>query len=209
MKEMQELLELTVKEGASDLHLSAGHPPVMRIARKLIPLVRREVLNSDQIQTLLSDLMSEEQKARLEEERQVDFSYAFKDTARFRINVFYQSQSVSAALRRIPQKIQTIEELNLPSVIHRLTEVNQGFVLVTGPSGQGKSTTLAAMIEEINQNRTAHIITIEDPIEYIFDDKQSIIDQREVYRDTPDFTSALRETFRLDPDVIMVLEMRD
>lgn len=209
MKEIQELLELTVKEGASDLHLSAGHPPVMRIARKLIPLVRREQLQSEQIQTLVSTLMSEEQKVRLEKEKEVDFSYAFKDTARFRINVFYQSQSVSAAFRRIPQKIQTIEELNLPSIMHQLAKVHQGFVLITGPSGQGKSTTLAALVDEINQNRAAHIITIEDPIEYIFDDKQSIIDQREVHRDTPDFASALRATFRQDPDVIMVGEMRD
>lgn len=209
MKEIKELLELTVKEGASDLHLSAEHPPVLRIARKLIPLIRREVLSSKDIQALIFSLMSDAQKTRLEKEGEVDFSYAHEKTARFRINVFYQRRAISVALRRIPQKIQTIEELNLPHSLHQFTKAKQGFVLVTGPSGQGKSTTLAALVDEINQTRATHIITIEDPIEYIFDDKQSIIDQREVHRDTSSFAAALRATFRQDPDVIMVGEMRD
>ncbi|MCH7605078.1 PilT/PilU family type 4a pilus ATPase [Patescibacteria group bacterium] len=207
--QMKELLELTIKEDASDLHLSVGHPPVLRIARSLIPLIRRKVLTPETIKELASTVMSEEQRIRLERDKEIDLSYNYEDKARFRINVFYQNGVLSVALRRIPQYIQTVEELNLPPILHKFTEATQGFVLITGPSGQGKSTTLAALIDEINHKKANHIITIEDPIEYVFKDDRSIIDQREVGRDTADFTTALRATFRQDPDVIMVGEMRD
>jgi len=143
-------------------------------------------------------------------QKEVDFSYNFiEKEARFRVNIFFQSGEISCALRLIPAKIRTIDELNLPPVLHEFTTPSQGFVLMTGPSSHGKSTTLAALIDEINHNRTDHIITIEDPIEYVFRDDRAIIDQREVYQDTLSFARALRSTFRQDPDVIMVGEMRD
>ena len=206
---MQELLDLTVKEQASDLHLSLGHPPVLRISGRLVPLVKKRPMTEDIIRELATSLMTEEQKTRLEQEKEVDFSYNMADKARFRINVFYQQGVLSAALRLIPKRIKTLEELNLPPVLHKFAAAHQGFVLITGPSSHGKSTTLAALIDEINHTRADHIITIEDPIEYVFEDDKAIIDQREVYQDTKSFEKALRATFRQDPDVIMVGEMRD
>ena len=206
---MQELLELTVKEQASDLHLSLGHPPVLRIAGRLVPLVKKKIMTDDLLKELTTSLMTEEQRVRLEQEKEVDFSYNMQDKARFRVNVFYQMSSLSAALRLIPKQIKTLEELNLPPVLHKFATARQGFVLITGPSSHGKSTTLAALIDEINHTRADHIITIEDPIEYVFEDDKAIIDQREVYQDTQSFSKALRATFRQDPDCIMVGEMRD
>ena len=154
--------------------------------------------------------MTEEQKQRFLEKKEVDFSYNFvEEGARFRVNVFFQRGNVSCALRLIPARIPTIKELNLPPILHQFVVPSQGFILVTGPSSHGKSTTLAVLIDEINHSRTDHIITIEDPIEYIFEDDRSIIDQREVYQDTLSFARASRSTFRQDPDVIMVGEMRD
>jgi len=206
---MQELLELTVKERASDLHLSLGHPPVLRISGRLVPLIKKKVMTEELLRELATSLMTEEQVARLEKEKEIDFSFNMEDKARFRINVFYQRGSLSMALRLIPKKIQTLEELRLPPVLHKFATAHQGFVLITGPSSHGKSTTLAALVDEINHTRADHIITIEDPIEYVFEDDKSIIDQREVYQDTESFKKALRATFRQDPDVIMVGEMRD
>ncbi|MCH8244293.1 PilT/PilU family type 4a pilus ATPase, partial [Patescibacteria group bacterium] len=206
---MQELLELTVKEQASDLHLSLGHPPVLRIAGRLVPLVKKKIMTDDLLRELTTSLMTEEQRVRLEQEKEVDFSYNMQDKARFRVNVFYQQNSLSAVLRLIPKQIKTLEELNLPPVLHKFAAARQGFVLITGPSSHGKSTTLAALIDEINHTRADHIITIEDPIEYVFEDDKAIIDQREVYQDTRSFSKALRATFRQDPDCIMVGEMRD
>ena len=206
---MQELLELTVKEQASDLHLSLGHPPVLRIAGRLVPLVKKKIMTDDLLRELTTSLMTEEQRVRLEQEKEVDFSYNMQDKARFRVNVFYQMSSLSAALRLIPKRIKTLEELNLPPVLHKFATARQGFVLITGPSSHGKSTTLAALIDEINHTRADHIITIEDPIEYVFEDDKAIIDQREVYQDTQSFSRALRAPFRQDPDCIMVGEMRD
>jgi len=206
---MQELLELTVKEQASDLHLSLGHPPILRISGRLVPLVKKRPMTEDLVRELANFLMTEEQKARLEKEREVDFSYNMQDKARFRVNVFYQQGVLSVALRLIPKRIKTLEELNLPPVLHKFATAHQGFVLITGPSSHGKSTTLAALIDEINHTRADHIITIEDPIEYVFEDDKAIIDQREVYQDTQSFPKALRATFRQDPDCIMVGEMRD
>jgi len=202
---LEKLLETTIREQASDLHLSPGHPPLIRVAGKLIPLLKyKKIEEADFL-----GLMTQEQLKRLQQEREIDFSYNFGQTARFRVNVFFQKGEISCALRLVPWKIKTLEELALPPILHEFTSANQGFVLITGPSSQGKSTTLAALIDEINHTRAEHIITIEDPIEYIFHDDRSLIDQREVYQDTQSFSRALRATFRQDPNVIMVGEMRD
>ncbi|MDP3093943.1 MAG: PilT/PilU family type 4a pilus ATPase [bacterium] len=206
---LKELLSLTVKEQASDLHLSVSHPPIIRINGKLIPLVKHEVLTNEDTTALASVLMTEDQFQRFQQDKDIDFSYNFENRARFRINIFFQSGDVSCAMRLIPTRIKTVEELKLPSTLHQFTTPSQGFVLITGPSSHGKSTTLAALIDEINHTRADHIITIEDPIEYIFEDDRSVIDQREVYQDAANFSRALRATFRQDPDVIMVGEMRD
>lgn len=205
---MQRLLELTVKEKASDLHLSQGHPPILRIAGRLIPLVKEPVLSDKTLQELAFSIMTPEQQQRLPQDKEIDFSYTLQDGSRFRTNVFYQMRSITVALRLIPSRILGIDELNLPSALHEFSKASQGFVLMTGPSGHGKSTTLAALIDEINHTRADHIVTIEDPIEYVFTDDLAIIDQREIGQDTASFASALRAVFRQDPDVIMVGEMR-
>ena len=207
--QIKELLGMTIKEQASDLHLSVGHPPVLRMAGRLVPLVKMKKLTASDAQGLAFALLSDEQKQRILAVKEIDFSYNFEEKARFRINVFFQRGYISCALRQIPAKIPTVEELNLPSILHKFVQPNQGFVLLSGPSSQGKSTTLAALIDEINHTRPDHIITIEDPIEYVFKSDKAIIDQREVYQDTLSFARALRSTFRQDPDVIMVGEMRD
>jgi len=206
---LKELLEVTITQRASDLHLSAGHPPILRIISRLIPLVKRKINSPEDTRGLAFALMSEDQQQRFLREKEIDFSYNFEGKARFRVNIFFQKGNISCALRLIPFKILTIEELNLPPILHEFVRQPQGFFLVTGPSSQGKSTTLAAMIDEINHTRADHIITIEDPIEYVFKGDRAIIDQREVYQDTLSFAKALRSTFRQDPDVIMVGEMRD
>lgn len=207
--QLEELLEITVRQKASDLHISVGHPPILRIAGRLISLTKRKKFSPEDSQGLAFALMREDQKERFLKLRSLDFSFSLEDKARFRVNVFFQRGFVSCALRFIPSKVPSIEELNLPPILHQFTRAAQGFVLVTGPSSHGKSTTLAAMIDEINHERTDHIITIEDPIEYIFEDDRAIVDQREVYKDTLSFAQALKETFRQDPDVIMIGEMRD
>ena len=206
---LRELLDATVKEQASDLHISVDHPPTLRIAGRLIPLLKKKNISSKDALGLAQTLMTPEQNERFMTEKEIDFSYNFGEEARFRVNVFFQKGEVSIALRLIPARIRTVEELNLPPILHEFSKANQGFVLITGPSGHGKSTTLAALLDEINRTRTDHIITIEDPIEYVFKDDRSIIDQREVYQDTLSFAKALRSTFRQDPNVIMVGEMRD
>lgn len=209
--QLKEFLSLTVKEQASDLHFSVGHPPVLRIQGTLVPLIKQKKLTAEDADGLARVLLQDERYNRFLKEKEVDFSFNLEGTenARFRVNIFFQKGNISCALRLIPAKIPTIEELNLPSILHEFTKANQGFVLVTGPSSQGKSTTLAAMIDEINHQRSEHIITIEDPIEYIFKEDRAIIDQREVFQDTASFAQALRSTFRQDPNVIMVGEMRD
>ena len=207
--QLQELLRLTLEQQASDLHVSAGHPPVLRMDGRLIPLVKQKKLLPDNTRGLAFSLMNKEQQRRFLREKEVDFSYNFQEEARFRVNVFLQTGNVSIAMRLIPAQIKTIKELNLPPVLYEFTRPSQGFVLVTGPSRHGKSTTLAALIDEINHQRACHIVTIEDPIEYVFKDDRAIIDQREVYQDCLSFARALRSTFRQDPDVIMVGEMRD
>ncbi len=206
---LKKLLLLTIESLASDLHISVGHPPVLRISGKLVSLIKERKISSEDVRGLVNVLMDDFQKQRFIQEKEIDFSYCFEDQARFRVNVFFQKGNPSASLRFISPKIKTIEELNLPPHLHQFTKVTQGFVLITGSSGQGKSATLAALIDEINHTRTEHIITIEDPIEYIFKDDKSIINQREVHQDTLSFARALRSTFRQDPDIIMVGEMRD
>jgi len=206
---LKKLLEITVEREASDLHISVGHPPVLRITRQLVDLEREKIITPKDSQGLAFSLMTPLQKEKFLREKEIDFAYDFEGKARFRVNVFFQKGMVSIALRLIPSKIKTIEELNLPPVLHKFTQAQQGFVLVTGASSQGKSTTLASLIDEINHQRREHIITIEDPIEYVFEDDKCIIDQREVHRDTLSFASALRSTLREDPDVIMVGELRD
>ena len=206
---IKELLNLTFLEKASDLHISVGRYPALRITGRLVPLIKMKKTTPEDSQGLAFELMNEEQKERFLQEKEIDFSYNFEDRARFRINIFFESGNISCALRLVPNKIPRIEELNLPSIIHEFTRASQGFVLITGPSSHGKSTTLAAILDEINHTRADHIITIEDPIEYVFEDDRSIIDQREVYQDTLSFARALRSTFRQDPNVIMVGEIRD
>lgn len=208
-EQLKELLSMVTKEGASDLHISAGHPPVLRINSRLVPLLKRKKLSPKDTQGLAESLMSPEQYQRFLKEKDIDFSYAFGDDSRFRVNAFFQEGTVSIAMRLIIKSVRTIDDLNLPPVLHEFTKASQGFVLITGPSGHGKSTTLAALIDEINHTRAEHIITIEDPVEYLFEDDRSIIDQREVYQDSLNFARALRATFRQDPNVIMVGEMRD
>lgn len=208
--ELENLLSIVIKEGASDLHISVGRYPTLRIDGKLIPLVKKQILDPDHAKNLVFSLIDNtEGKKKFLEEKELDFAYAFKDKARFRVNVFYQRGFVSAALRLVNTKISTIEELNLPIILNDFVRHNQGFLLIVGPTGHGKSTTLAALIDKINQERTEHIITIEDPIEYLFKQNRSIIDQREVGFDTVNFHRALRSVFREDVDVIMVGEMRD
>ncbi|MDD5569283.1 MAG: type IV pilus twitching motility protein PilT [Candidatus Pacebacteria bacterium] len=206
---LQQLLYLVVQKGASDLHIAVGHPPVLRIDRKLIPLTKEKKFSPEDTQNLCFSLMTQIQLDKFLIEKEIDFSYDLAGVGRFRVNVYSEGGCVAAALRAVPNHISTIDELNLPMQMYRFVKEMQGFVLITGPASHGKSTTLAAMIEEINQTRSANIITIEDPIEYLFSDNKSIISQRELNSDTLSFAKALKSTFREDPDVIMVGEMRD
>jgi len=208
-QQLKELLQEVIIQKASDLHISPGHPPIIRITGRLVPLVKKKEISERDSQEIAFTLMSEEQKQRFLKKKDIDFSYSFEEKARFRVNVFFQRGKISCALRFIPSKIKTIEELILPPILHEFTRRSQGFFLATGASSQGKSTTLAAMVDEINHMRADHIITIEDPIEYIFESDRAIIDQREVYKDAISFSRALKASFRQDPDVIMVGEMRD
>ena len=206
---LKELFETVLTQQASDLHISVGHPPVLRIGGRLVPLVRRKKFSPEDTKEVAFELLTPEQKERFLKNKEIDFSYSFEGKARFRVNIFFQKGNISCALRFIPSKIPTIEELNLPPILHELIRPSQGFVLITGASSQGKSTTLAALIDELNHIKGVHIITIEDPIEYVFKADRAIIDQRELGRDTLSFAKALKSTFRQDPDVIMVGEMRD
>jgi twitching motility protein PilT len=208
-KLLNELLEIAIQNKASDLHLSPKRRPIIRIDGKLQPIEEKDFLLPEDVRSLIAVMLSKEKYEKLLEEKEIDFSYSIKEKGRFRGNAYFQQGEISCALRFIPSKIPTIEELNLPQILHLFTRAPQGFVLITGPSSHGKSTTLAALVDEINHTRAEHIITIEDPVEYIFEDDVAIIDQREVNLDTLSFARALRSTFRQDPDVIMVGEMRD
>jgi twitching motility protein PilT len=208
-KEIDNLLEEVIKNKATDLHLSAGRPPILRIDGRLTLLDKKEVLSAEIVKNLSLSLLNKEQEEKFFINKDIDLSVTYKEKARFRVNVFQESGNIASALRYIPSKIHTIEELNLPPILHQFTQVSQGFFLVVGPSGHGKSTALAAMIDEINHSRQDHIVTIEDPIEYIFPPDKCIIDQREVGVDVGDFHRGLRAMFRQDADVCMIGEMRD
>jgi len=206
---LEKYLKTTIQKEASDLHLSAGYPPIIRINGELWAIPKEPCLSARDSQGLTFALMTAEQQNQFLKFKEIDFSYSFQGKNRFRTNVFFQKGCISSALRLIPTKIRTISELNLPPVLQRFIEAAQGFVLVTGPASHGKSTTLAALIDAINHLRCDHIITIEDPIEYLFKPDCSVIEQRELNSDTYSFSMALRSVFRQDPDVIMIGEMRD
>lgn len=208
-QKLNDLLLATARQNASDLHLAAGRHPTLRIDGVLIPLQKEPLITSEISEGLVFSMLTPEQKEIFLAEKEIDFSYSFEDKARFRVNIFHQRGYLAAALRLIPAQIKTVEELNLPPVLHDFCKLSQGFVLVVGPAGHGKSTTLAAMVDEINHSRTDHVITIEDPIEYIFTQDKSIISQREVKSDTLTFHKGLKSLLRQDPDVIMIGEMRD
>lgn len=207
-KRLDTLIGAVISQGGSDLHLVSGNNPVIRVSGNLVPLLSEEKLSPQDVEGLVSEMLTAEVKKRLLEKREVDFSFAFADQARFRGHAYFERGNMCSALRLIPRQIKTLEELKIPSIINNFTDKTQGFFLVVGPVGQGKTTTLAAMIERINATRTEHIVTIEDPIEYLFEDKKSIINQREVRTDTLDFPTALASVFREDIDVLMIGEMR-
>ncbi len=204
---IQELLETTIARNASDLHLVAGYSPTIRIDGTLIK-VADNILTGEDITALLAPLISADQKTALERNKELDFGYSH-GRSRFRVNAYFQKGSEALAFRLIPLKIRTIDELNLPKICHSFTTLRQGFILVTGPTGHGKSTTLAAIIEEINQQQGGHILTIEDPIEYIYSQGKALVSQREVGFDTLSWNNSLRAALREDPNVVLVGEMRD
>lgn len=208
-KELQSLIDLVISERASDLHLSVGMNPTLRVNASLVSLVRKPILTDADVSGFAQALMRPEFFERLKRRDEVDFSFENGTGVRFRGNAFYQKGRLSVALRLIPNVILTLEELNLPPILESFTEKPQGFFLCVGPVGQGKSTTLAAMINRINQTRADHIVTIEDPIEYVYTPQKSLIDQREVGIDTSSYETALNSVFRQDVDVILVGEMRN
>ena len=203
------LLEEVIKKKASDLHLQVGLPPMIRVDGSLVAITGAEVLSDEAVETLVFAILDEDQKQILLKDKEFDFSFAFGDLGRFRVNAFHERGNLAAALRLIPNEILTIEQLGLPPIVSKFANYPRGLVLVTGPTGSGKSTTLASMIHKINQERPEHIITIEDPIEYTHKSKRSVIVQREVHYDTYSFSAALRSALREDPDVVLIGEMRD
>ena len=207
--DLKSLLQLTIERKASDLHLIAGIPPTLRVDGVLFPIPNEGVLTPDMVLSLVKEGVTSEQLEILNVNREIDFSLSFSGTARFRVNAYTQRGSLAAAFRAIPLVIPKIDELGLPKVLHSFTTLRQGFVLVTGPTGHGKSTTIASILDEINETRNAHIVTIEDPIEFMFRSSKSIISQREMTKDTHSWSVALRSVLREDPDVVLVGEMRD
>jgi twitching motility protein PilT len=206
---IDELLERMVEANASDLHVTTGTPPAIRVRGEVERLQGFDALTGEETQQLLYRILSSEQQKLLEINRQLDFSYSMPGLARFRVNAYFQRESIGAAFRLIPTELKTLEELGIPDSLHVLAEKPRGLVLVTGPTGSGKSTTLAAIIDEINRNRSEHILTIEDPIEFLHRHKRCIVNQREIGPDATSFADALRAALRQDPDVILVGEMRD
>ncbi|RJR15203.1 type IV pilus twitching motility protein PilT [Candidatus Microgenomates bacterium] len=202
------LLETTIKRRASDLHLLVGYPPMIRVDGSLVSMPEEQPLTPEMIETHIFSLFSGEQKDLFLANKELDFSYTVGDS-RFRINVYNQRGTIAVAFRNLPQRIRNVEELFLPKICHEFVKLRQGLVLVTGPTGHGKSTTLAAIINEINESRDTHIITIEDPIEYMYPKGRSIISQREMHTDTYSWNVALRSVLREDPDVVLIGEMRD
>jgi twitching motility protein PilT len=204
-----EVLTRMVEERASDVHLSPGFPPAIRVRGRIQPLREYGELSPQQTRDLVYTLLNDDQRKRFESQKQLDLGYAVPGVSRFRVNCFFQRGAISAAFRRIPHEIPTLDELNLPPILADLTRKPRGFVLVTGPTGSGKSTTLAAMLNSINQEREEHILTIEDPIEFLHGHGRCIVNQREIGADADDFSLALKSALREDPDVILVGEMRD
>jgi len=208
-KEVEELVAAVEKEGASDLHLTVGRHPTIRVNGDLIPLVKKSAYTPEDTMGMLMEILNEDNKKLFLEKKELDFSFSPNGAIRFRGNAFYQRGVVGIALRLIPENIKTIEELNLPNVLYDFANKKQGFFLVVGPVGQGKSTTLASIVQHINLERAEHIVTIEDPIEYLFKNERSIIDQREIRFDTESFAAALKSMFREDVNVALIGEMRN
>lgn len=206
--DIQQLLERSVAENASDLHISAGSPPLMRVDGEIIKAGTQE-LSADEVHAMLSGIMNERQRQEFADQLETDFAHEVAGLARFRVNAFTQQRGPAAAFRTIPGEVLTLQDIDAPEILQTLAELNRGLVLVTGPTGSGKSTTLAAMVNHINEIRQQHILTIEDPIEFVHHNKRSLVNQREVHRDTRSFNAALRSALREDPDVILVGELRD
>ena len=204
-----QILSKVVELDASDLHLVVGSKPTVRIKRELSPLQGYSEVKIEDVNAFLSQVLEKEQMDLLEVSKELDFSIALGSKARFRVNAFYQKGYPSVSLRYIPSKIPSLEELNLPEIVGQFSELRQGLVLVVGPAGHGKSTTIASIIDRINQNRAEHIVTLEDPIEYVFTNKKSLIEQRELYVDTASWDNALKSVLRQDPNVVFIGEMRD
>ena len=205
---IEELLELTVQSGASDLHVSAGLPPVIRVDGKLVR-TDRPPLSADDVETLLFPMLSNEQRRKLEQDWELDFSYGVQGLSRFRVNIYRDKGNYAAAFRTISAIVPAFDKLGLPDIVKKTADSPRGLILVTGPTGSGKSTTLAAMIDYINSTRSEHILTIEDPIEFVHVSKRSVVHQRELGQDTRSFANALKSALREDPDIILVGEMRD
>ena len=206
---IREMLQVVVDQQASDLHLIAGTPPMLRVHGQLMGIPNEPALLPQDMESLITPILSSEQHELVLVNKELDFSYQFETFGRFRVNVYFEKNVMATALRLIPAKIKTVEELGLPQICHKFAVLKQGLVLVTGPTGQGKSSTLAAIIEEVNQTRAEHILTIEDPIEFVYTPAMSIVTQRELHSDTHSWDIALRSALREDPDVVLVGEMRD
>lgn len=203
------LLEEVIKKKASDLHLQVGLSPMLRVDGSLVPVAGTDVLTEEAVESLVFAILDDDQKQILLKDKEFDFSFAFGDLGRFRVNAFHERGNLAAALRLIPNEILTVEQLGLPSVVNKFADYPRGLVLVTGPTGSGKSTTLAAMVDKINAEKPLHIITVEDPVEFTHKSKKSVLVQREVHYDTFSFSAALRSALRQDPDVVLIGEMRD
>lgn len=206
---IQQLLQYVIDKKSSDLHLVPDSPATVRIDGELVPVPSEPILTGPAIETLISGIMSEEQRQIFLVNKELDYSFSFGNNGRFRVNTYYQKGAVASSFRLINSEIPSIDSLGLPAICHDFAKLKQGFILVTGPTGHGKSTTLAAILEEINQTRPVHIVSIEDPIEYVYNSKKAVVSQREMHNDTHSWDIALRSVLREDPDVVLVGEMRD